>query len=395
MAAEEKEGKKIQDQIFVVGSNYQDQLGVGHSNDIKQLTEWKTQDVSISTVNCGSGYTIITDQNNNIWCTGSNQHGQLVQNQYFSDNNINIKSIMTNPETSSTFFLSQKNKLYACGSNEFNQLGLNDKQIQMEKKKEQKRLQSTNLGQMISRGMCPDINQPLLINNVSNIKDAQSSSMYSILLDNNGIAYSTKYSGIYGFKGFQPIQFFHNKTITQISISDAHCLFIDSQSNIWSLGDSNSYGQLGLGHCNSVSALSNPQLIRYFADNMITINKIYAGYYHSLCLDDNGIVYAFGTNEHGQCGLPKDIKSTHTPIKIYSLSNHEIVDVKCGFYHSYCKSADHQHWLFGNNDYNQCSLSQMHKNDQMIHVPFCIDEMVNKLTNGKQIKDVYVGQRCT
>eukprot|EP01084_Bolivina_argentea_P036327 67223_1 len=377
----------IENQIFVVGCNSQGELALGHSNHVTALTEW-TQNIQVSTINCDGGFMIVRDQNNSIWCVGWNSFGQLglghrsrvkerlVQNKYFSNNNINIKSILTNTTCHSTFFVSQTNKLYACGINNANQLGINPNQ---------------------------NITVPSLINNVPNIKDAQNGGS-TILLDNNGTVYSTKRQfrgdnyghngdGIHNFSnhsnGFHPIPFFENKTITEISVGNDHSLFVDSQSNIWSCGKNN-FGQLGLGHFNSTKN-QNPQLISYFANNMITITKMCSGPNNNLCIDDNGIIYAFGWNYYGNCGLPKDIEKTHTPIKMYSLSNHKIIDIKCGYTHSYCKSDKHKHWLFGDNNNNICSLS----NGKNIYGPFCINETVNKLTNGKHIKDVFVGSGCT
>eukprot|EP01084_Bolivina_argentea_P248769 416197_1 len=127
MAAESEESKDNIDQIFVIGYNGYGEFGLGHKNNIKQLTKW-TQNISIKRINCGWYFTIITDQNNNVWCTGYNLEGQLglghydniqqfIQNQYFSANNINIKSIMTNANCSTSFFLSNANKVYRCGLN--------------------------------------------------------------------------------------------------------------------------------------------------------------------------------------------------------------------------------------------------------------------------------------
>lgn len=46
-----------------------------------------------------------------------------------------------------------------------------------------------------------------------------------------------------------------------------------------------------------------------------------------------GTVFAFGDNEYGQLGV-SDIESTTTPICVSSLSDHTMVQVSCGRYHS-------------------------------------------------------------
>eukprot|EP01084_Bolivina_argentea_P024294 45286_1 len=289
---------------------------------------------------------------------------------------------MTNANCSTSFFLSNANKVYRCGLNNSNQLGLNNNQ---------------------------NINQPLLIDNISNITDVQGGYFHTILLDNNASVYSTKYTNNYGkhgqngdglhnfcnsnTNGFQAISMRHNKRITQISAGACHTLFLDSHASVWCCGR-NYYGQLGLGHYNNMSQ-QNPQIIAYFVDNTIRINNICCGYCHNLCVDVSGIIYGFGSNNYGQCGLPNGIKKPNKPFKICSLSNHKIIDIKCGCYHSYCKSDNDKHWLFGDNEFNECGLSIKNANINAIYEPFCINKTVSVVTNGKPIKEVYIGNYNT
>eukprot|EP01084_Bolivina_argentea_P024293 45285_1 len=210
-----KEQKEHVNTLFVVGDNGNGHLGFGHSDfNIEELTEWR-QKPHIVKVHCGSGYTILRDKKGNMWCSGSNSNGSLGfkegvtdyalrQNKYFIKHNINIKSILTSPSSNATFFQTQTNRLYACGGNHCNKLAMASNQIE----------------------------EPCLIHNVSNIKDAKSGASHTILLDNNGIVYSTYIydSRAYGQNGdglnnfsntnskaFHQIPFFHNKRITQIS----------------------------------------------------------------------------------------------------------------------------------------------------------------------------------
>eukprot|EP01083_Nonionella_stella_P246564 855856_1 len=122
MAAENEESKDKEniDNVFVIGNNDCGQFGFGHTNAIKELTQW-TQNISIKDIDCGWGFTIITDKNNIVWCSGRNEHGQLglgyfsqniqqfTENKYFINNNINIKSVMTSADCATSFFLSQTN----------------------------------------------------------------------------------------------------------------------------------------------------------------------------------------------------------------------------------------------------------------------------------------------
>ena len=71
-----------------------------------------------------------------------------------------------------------------------------------------------------------------------------------------------------------------------------------------------------------------------------------------------------------------------------------IVKIKCGARHSYVLSDDNQHYLFGWNQYNICTI---HKDDRFnaITIPYCINHTINRKTNGKKIKDIVLGNDVT
>ena len=74
------------------------------------------------------------------------------------------------------------------------------------------------------------------------------------------------------------------------------------------------------------------------------IVAIDAGYYHSLALDKDGMVWAWGDNEDGQLG---DGTTTDrwTPIKVRDIRS--IKAISAGYYHSLALDKDGRVWAWG------------------------------------------------
>jgi hypothetical protein len=108
----------------------------------------------------------------------------------------------------------------------------------------------------------------------------------------------------------------------------------------------NHYGQLALGPQESVEIITRiPKM-----ENIIDIS---CGGYHSLCLDNQGRVWAFGENTCGQLGLG-DNKHRRVPTLILTLEN--IVQISTRMHHSLCLDNQGRVWSFGNNGDGELGL---------------------------------------
>ena len=118
-----------------------------------------------------------------------------------------------------------------------------------------------------------------------------------------------------------------------------------------------------------------------------------SGGQYNLMLDSKGNVYSFGYNEIAQCGFDPESDGVRILLpKLLEISNKEnIVEIKCGQSHSYLKTASLRHYLFGFNRDNYCTLSPNNKYKKRWITPFCINSTFRRLSNGKEIKTVYVG----
>ncbi len=122
-----------------------------------------------------------------------------------------------------------------------------------------------------------------------------------------------------------------------------HSLAVDSDGDVWAWGD-NAKGQLGIG---STTDKSVPQRISQLSD----IIAVSAGYQHSLALEDDGTVWAWGDNTYGQLGIDSSASSLRTPEQVEGLEN--IVAISCGYYHSLALKADGSVWAWGYNNKGQ------------------------------------------
>lgn len=94
-----------------------------------------------------------------------------------------------------------------------------------------------------------------------------------------------------------------NKGVIQVRCGYYHTIVLCSNSSVFSFGR-NDYGQLGIG--NATQKVFGPQLVEDLCGKGIC--KISAGCYHTVCAAENGVVFVFGRNNHGQlgCGNTKE-----------------------------------------------------------------------------------------
>ena len=200
--------------------------------------------------------------------------------------------------------------------------------------------------------------------------------------------------------GFHQIPFFEDKIIKHIAAGYEYSLFVDSDDCLWYCGRKSFKNQEIIS---STTESMLPIPIIYFRNKRTRIKQISCGVAHNLILGDTGICYAFGYNEYGQCGTG-DLSlgaAIFAPTPIKTSKSLGIVYVECGYFHSYVKyesrlqlsSAktiqDVEHYLFGRNDHNQCTLIT---EENIIKCPHPITAPFAILTNNrKSIVRIHLG----
>ncbi|KAJ6642089.1 Inhibitor of Bruton tyrosine kinase [Pseudolycoriella hygida] len=99
----------------------------------------------------------------------------------------------------------------------------------------------------------------------------------------------------------QPLSYFKENKICLLSasISSYHSMFLDNQGKVYAVGHGK-FGQLGTG---DTSTLVLPKLIKLPIKKNETVIRISTARQHSLILTSNNLVYACGSNQHGQLGV--------------------------------------------------------------------------------------------
>lgn len=160
--------------------------------------------------------------------------------------------------------------------------------------------------------------------------------------------------------------FLENFKARDISCGDSHIVFIDLQHNVWSFGD-NENGQLGLG---DFFRRDTPQQIPNFK-----AKKVVCGHSHTALIDLDDNVYTFGHNILGQLGLGNTIDvNTPTPVNMPqdTTIQFKAKDVGCGGLHTLLIDLNNNLWAFGSNNDGRLGLAIPHdeENEELyVNVP--------------------------
>ncbi|XP_035748416.1 probable E3 ubiquitin-protein ligase HERC4 [Egretta garzetta] len=154
--------------------------------------------------------------------------------------------------------------------------------------------------------------------------------------------------------------FFIHKRIRDVGCGLRHTVFVLDDGTVYTCG-CNDLGQLG-----HEKARKRPEHVGALdAQNIVAVS---CGEAHTLALNDKGQVYAWGLATDGQLGLPGTEECIRVPRNIKSLSEIQIVQVACGYYHSLALSKGSEVFSWGQNKYGQLGLGYEYKKQNSPHV---------------------------
>lgn len=132
-----------------------------------------------------------------------------------------------------------------------------------------------------------------------------------------------------------------------ISCGDSHTMIIDLNNNVWAFGN-NGAGQLGLGDTQPRNRPTQVQGIK--------AKSVACGAYHTIIIDLDNNVWGFGNNSAGQLGLgDKRNKNRPTPI-LFPGDEIKAKSVSCGFKFTIIIDTNNNVWSFGDNGSGQLGL---------------------------------------
>ncbi|KAA0721994.1 putative E3 ubiquitin-protein ligase HERC4 [Triplophysa tibetana] len=182
-----------------------------------------------------------------------------------------------------------------------------------------------------------------------------------------------------------PLKDLANRHVIQISCGDQHSMALTQEGQVFVWGE-NSHGQLGLGEGRSGS--QTPQHVQFL--DGVPLAQISAGGDHSFVLSLSGVVFGWGKNSSGQLGLG-DTRDRHVPTVIRSLNGKKTQFISCGGEHTATLSKGGTVFTFGSGVYGQLG----HNTIKDEHRPQVVAELwgskVSQVTCGRHHTLVLVG----
>lgn len=112
--------------------------------------------------------------------------------------------------------------------------------------------------------------------------------------------------------------------IVDVVVGDCHTLCLDDQGQVWACGEGE-YGRLGVG---GTSSAKSPIVLEFFDghDESVIVDRIYAGKEFSVAQAKDGSLYAWGRNDRQQLGVGGGLA-----MDIYSCENSpEMLGIESG-----------------------------------------------------------------
>ncbi|XP_007949902.1 probable E3 ubiquitin-protein ligase HERC6 [Orycteropus afer afer] len=192
------------------------------------------------------------------------------------------------------------------------------------------------------------------------LRQADSGERHSLLLLSDGAVHSCGDNdrGQLGQKGVshrrrpEPIRALKTLNVDLLSCGKEHSLVVCHKGRVFAWG-AGSEGQLGIGEFKEQSVI--PKKVNILAG--IKIIQVSCGHYHSLALSQDGQVFSWGKNSHGQLGLGKEFPSQASPQRVRSLEGIPLAQVAAGGAHSFALSLSGTSFGWGSNNAGQLALS--------------------------------------
>ena len=305
----------------------------------------------------GTAYSLALRNDGTVWSWGDNTHGQLGVNsgnehdhpvQVHGTGNAGYLSGITGVSAGADFSLAVKNDgtVYAWGHNQFGQLGVhsdNDDPYPVQ------------------------VHGPGNVGYLSGITAVAAGDEFSVALKDDGTVWAWGHNNPYELGNGSltdsntPVQvegpdgagFLAD--VVAIAAGSYFSLAIKKDGTVWAWGD-NRYGQLGV---NSNNGHEYPVEVHGTGNvGVLTgIASVSGGEDHGLAVKNDGTVYAWGRNNHGQLGVHSDNNHPY-PVQVHGTGNvgvlSGITSVSAGeFFSMALNSAGTAVFAWGGNSYAQ------------------------------------------
>ncbi|KAF1786913.1 Ubiquitin-associated domain [Phytophthora cactorum] len=321
--------------VLTCGYNDNGQCGHGGTARVSHLSEIPKMESSISQVHAYNGceHTLLVTMDGRAATCGYNYRGQLGHGNTTSES---VPKIIRSLEAKIVRLVScsyyhtvmacedgSQQNLYTFGRNDYGQLGHNDS---------------------IDRKI-PQLVDALSDQQIVSVACGQYHTMV-VSATGKAFAFGKNDYGQLGIESMEnqlvPVQVrggLERQECLEIRCGYYHTIALCSGAHLFAFGR-NDYGQLGLGRPNATSA-ANLQLQQQRFSNARLIDELEGkdivrfacGCYHTIAVSDNGVMYVFGRNNHGQLGTG-DTNERIYPFPIDDFVGKRVALVAAGFYHT-------------------------------------------------------------
>ena len=321
--------------IWATGYNYFGQLGLNNTVDRNVFTQVYTDITDIKQIACGQNYTIILTNDGSLWACGSNNYGEQGLGTSDYDAHSTFTKVTTNINNDvkevvcgyhSTYILKNDGSLWACGYNNFGQLGLGNTTT-----KNKFTQVTSNINNDVKQVVC-GINFVYILKNDGTVWSCGCNNFGQLGLGTSGSS-AVKTT-------FTQVTTSINNDVKQISCGGLDVSYgydqvfiLKNDGTVWSCG-SNYYGQLGLGDTTDRSVFT--QVTTNINND---VKQISCGGGQSFIFKNDGTVWSCGYNNFGQLGLgtsgSSSKKTTFTQVSTFSsveIAEYEINRLKLYYY---------------------------------------------------------------
>ncbi|MDZ7816228.1 MAG: hypothetical protein U5N86_09605 [Planctomycetota bacterium] len=249
-------------------------------------------------------------------------------------------------------FIGYDNKVYSCGRNSFGELGREPEFI------ERPPLDDRKLDGVAMEGDY----EPMLIPSLVDMEVIEVASNYfcSYVLTASGEVYSFGLNQFgllgngedQGFSTYMPVQVagLGGHKVVSIAPGEEHMLVLCEDGTVFSWGE-NAHGECGVGDAGVVKDI--PVAVSFPAGTNVV--GIAASNAQSYAWTSDGLLYAWGYNGIDNLGLG-DNTDKHSPTLVTALNGEHVVDVTAGRYHAIARCDDGTFFGWSGSHYRSLSL---------------------------------------
>ncbi|PKC63099.1 RCC1/BLIP-II [Rhizophagus irregularis] len=137
-------------------------------------------------------------------------------------------------------------------------------------------------------------------------------------------------------------------TIVDIAAGEDHVLALTREGDVYAWGNDEAH-RLGRKY-------SERRSLEPFNLGLKHIVRLYAGSYHNFAIDKNDQVWVFGFNNMGQCGLDTIRQAIIPPEKHSFFKGQKVEEFAVGQHHTLARMQSGNIYVFGRSDYGQLGL---------------------------------------